>query len=85
MTKQTNEHTSLSNGHAIEAPPSNAADPQPRTSEMQLRAFKDLAQRIGTDLSAERFEAALRKLLAPLKKKPNHGPTVQPPTRNLES
>lgn len=84
MTKQTNEPTSLSNGHAIEAPPSNAADPQPRTSEMQLRAFKDLALRISTDLSAERFEATLRALLVPLKKKPDDSATARPPTSNPE-
>jgi len=89
MTKLTNEPIDLSNGHHTGTTPSNGAKPNaqpPPNDEAQLIAFRDLARRIHTELSAGRFEAALRTLLLPLKK-PRRESTVQPeaPTSSPES
>jgi len=81
MTKQTNDPTDLSNEHQIDAPQVNGAR---GNGQMQLGAFRDLARRIHTDLSVQRFEAALRTLLLPMKKLRREA-TVQPPTHNPES
>lgn len=89
MTKLTNEPIDHSNGHHTGTTQSNAepnAQPPP-SGEVQLVAFRDLARRIQTELSAGRFEAALRTLLLPLKK-PRRESTVQqpePPTSSPES
>lgn len=89
MTKQTNEPINLTNGHQTGTTQSNAAEPNaqpPPAGGAQLIAFRDLARRIHTELSAGRFEAALRTLLLPLKK-PRRESTVQPeaPTSSPES
>lgn len=90
MTKPTNEPTDVSNGHQTDTPTTNVGEPaapQRHPNEMQLRAFKDLARRIHTSLSTQRFEAALHALLVPLeKKKTSHASsTAQAPTSSPES
>lgn len=87
MPKQANGLIDLSNVQHVGAPPLNSATPStppPRSADMQLVAFQDLARRIRTDLSVPRFETALRALLMPMKK-PRREATVQPPTHNPES
>lgn len=80
MTKQTNEPTNLSSLRQAAAPHVNGAQ---GNGEMQLSAFRDLALRIHTDLSVQRFEAALRALLLPMKKR--REARALPPTHNPES
>lgn len=83
MTKQlTNEPTDLALGNR-DGPLLGAAQPDApqRTGELQLLAFRDLARRIQTDLSAQRYEAALQTLL----KKPRRVPTAPLPKNSPES
>ena len=89
MTKRPNEPIDLSNGHPTGTTPSKGAEPNaqpPPDGEAQLIGFRELARRIHTELSAGRFEAALRTILLPLNK-PRRDSTVQPepPTNSPES
>ena len=86
MTKHKNEPTDLSptdlsNEHQADAPQLKGAQGNGGT---QMGAFRELARRIHTELSAQRFEAALRALLLPMKRL-RRETTVQPPTHNPES
>jgi hypothetical protein len=82
MTKQTNEPIDLPNGSA---PLLNDTEPQapPVSSDRQLSAFQDLARRMSTDRSIQRFNAALRTLLLPVRKRAEA--KARPPTHSPES
>jgi len=85
MTKPPNEPTEAlyQNGASLDGePPSTPRSLQ--NGEMQLDAFRDLARRIHTDLSVQRFEDALHTLLIPPKRQQREL-TVQPPTHSPES
>ncbi len=82
MTKLTNDPINPTAGREGGPPPAAEPDARPlRSSELQLLAFRDLARRIQTDHSVQRYEAALRALL----QKPRREPTVRPATNSPES
>jgi hypothetical protein len=87
MTKQMDEPIDRSNGHDSATPKLEPAKPMtpPISAEGQLHAFRDLAHRIFTDQSVQRFETALRALLTPVKKPPRDEVTAPPPTHSPES
>jgi hypothetical protein len=84
MTKQMNEPIDLTNGHDSTTPLLNGAAPKarPLDRDKQLGAFRDLARRICTDRSVQRFETALHKLLLPVKKAKREEVRALPPTHN---